>query len=98
MQVNPREWHPRHQLERVLVDIHMDPDGAVTIVATGRSNTQRADLWRHTETVSADAHHLVASDVAHYFLVVAMQDRPRTAQAFQAGLVGEGWEDVPLPF
>jgi hypothetical protein len=98
MEINPREWHPRHQLQRVLVDMHMDPDGAVTIVVTGRSNTQRADLWRHAETIAPGEHHLVASDVAHHMLVVALQDRPRTAQAFQDGLVGEGWQDVPLPF
>lgn len=96
--VDPREWHPRHKLDRVLVDAQWCEDGSVQLIVTGRSSTQRADLWRHSEMVGPDEHPLTVSDIAHHMLVVALQDRPRSSEQFQRGLVGEGWEDVPLPF
>lgn len=98
MDVDPREWHPRHTLDRVLVDLQLLENGSTQIVVTGRAHTQRADLWRHAETVGADQHMLTVSDIAHHMLLVALQDRPKTQQAFVDGLTGQGWEDVPLPF
>lgn len=97
-EVDVREWHPRHKLNRVLIDVQFTEEGSVQMNVTGRSNTQRADLWRHCETIGRDEHILTASDVAHHMLIVALQDRPRTKDAFERGLVGEGWQDTPLPF
>lgn len=96
--VNPREWHPRHQLDEVQVVLQFLKGGEVQVTAVGRSHGQRADLWRHSETVGGDDSPLAPADIAHHMLLVAHQDRPRSLEAFQTGLVGGGWEDVPLPF
>lgn len=98
MDVNPQEWHPRHQLEQVTVTVQFVKGGEVRVVASGRSSGQRADLWRHSEVIDGDESRLVVADHLHHMLLVALQDRPRSLEAFQRGLVGEGWEDVPLPF
>lgn len=96
--VDVREWHPKHRLNRVLIDVQFTEHGGAQMVVTGRSNTQRADLWRHAETLGPDENELSVSDHAHHALIVALQDRPRTLEGFERGLVGEGWQDVPLPF
>jgi hypothetical protein len=96
--VNPKEWHPRHQLDEAQVRLRFNQDGSVQVTAVGRSKGQRADLWRHSETVGSDESVLQPADIAHHMLLVALQDRPRSLEAFQAGLVGGGWEDIPLPF
>lgn len=98
MDVDPREWHPRHQLDRVQADLTINRDGSVQITVVGRSQGQRADLWRHSETVGADEHSLVPSDIVHHLLIVSLQDRPRSARAFREAVSGQGWEDISLPF
>lgn len=92
------EWNARHQMDRVQVDVQLHRDGTTQISVTGRSEGQRADLWKHVETVAADEHSLVASDIVHHLLICAMQDRPRDHKQFAASVRGQGWEDVALPF
>lgn len=98
MDINPREWHPRHQLDRITVQLDLLESGSTQVTAVGRSSSQRKDLWRHSEVIDADESTLTVGDVAHHFLLCALQDRPRSQAAFLDSLIGQGWQDVPLPF
>lgn len=91
-------WHGNHRLSRIDMTLRIDPDGELSISAQGRADTKRTPLWSHEEHFRQERNDLSASDWVAHLVLVALQDRPTSAQALQDGLRGEGWEQLPMPF
>lgn len=95
MDVPVKEWHPRHEMAKVSVEVELTEDGDFRLLVVGTSRTKRTSLWRHAETYSKANGNLAVSDWVAHHVLVALQDTPTSAEAYQAGL--RGWEEVELP-
>lgn len=94
---------PHHQLETVTIKVTLPQrrNGYQTsLTAHGEASGKRAPLWTIREQWGADEieRGLQAGDAVAHLLLTALQDRPNCQSGMEASLIGEGWEDVPLPF
>lgn len=100
---HPIYGQPRHQLETVTVRITLPSptNGHVTQARiVGETSTRRATLWSESVSWTAQevAHGLQAADWVNHVVLCTLQDRPATQEALDNSLIGQGWEDVALPF
>lgn len=100
---HPIYGKPSHELEsiRVVVTLPSPENGHLTAVRIlGETTTQRSSLWSESASWSADevTNGLQPTDWVAHVLLVALQDRPSNQEALDNGLIGQGWEDVALPF
>lgn len=86
------------KLESLEIRVRWNPDGAVTVHASGESPLSRKSLWVLDEAWAADNPVYGPYDfVAHLVLAVA-QDRPNTKARAEFSLNGGlGWEEPQLP-
>lgn len=84
MDVPTREWHPRHDLTRVTVEVEIDRGRPVTIKSTGRAFTKRANLWIAVDHLEGPTDVLGAVDRCSMVLLRALQDRPTSQRAWDA--------------
>lgn len=66
----------------------------------GTMQGKRVPLWSFRETWTPDeiVNGLQCSDLIAHAVLSVLQDRPDSQERVEASLLGEGWEDVPLPF
>lgn len=100
---HPIYGQPRHQLETVTVRITLPSptNGFVTQArAVGEASTRRTSLWSESVSWSADevTHGLQPADWVNHVVLCTLQDRPASQEALDDSLIGQGWEDVQLPF
>nr|CRY95225.1 hypothetical protein [uncultured prokaryote] len=100
---HPVYGKPKHELKTLEVNLELPgrSNGYQTsMVIRGRASTQRADLWviREQWRPEDNERGLAASDALAHVILTALQDRPDSQSGVERSLIGEGWEDVPLPF
>jgi len=94
---------PEHRLSTVELRLTL-PSRATryeaTLLARGRSSTQRNDLWVHHDqwSMATRGNDLAPVDALHHLALVVMQDRPITLSALEHGLRGGRlYEEPQLP-
>lgn len=100
---HPVYGKPTHDLEVVTARIILPSpaNGHVTQArVVGEASTRRTTLWNESASWTPEeaAAGLQPTDWVAHILLCALQDRPRDQGGLDNSLIGQGWEDIALPF
>lgn len=94
---------PEHELETITVTYHLPSlrNGLeARVEVLGTSSTKRGYLWTYRESWRPGEQRadLEPTDVIHWAVLAAAQDRVASQEAFNRATSPQGWQDVQLPF
>lgn len=99
MDIDPREWHPPHQLERIEIRIELNEGGVRVSTMQGRSCGKRTALWTVAYGQNQGGSVLDFVERISWLLQGALIDKPNSQPSMERSMATtKGYEDVALPW
>lgn len=94
MEPDVREWHPRHVLSKLSVDVVVHEDGDRVVTIKGYADTHRTALWTDSWTAPEEDSALHVAEVIDWVVAQVLIDGPASQASYERAIGATGQSSI----